>query len=165
MYPTALRNAARPLPRCFRAPVQRGLRISSKLSIPYGFAASAKAATASAVTVRTLACSSLRLSAIQSTKPLRWGKMAQPMRMGICCTILTPVCLACQDFLLRHTARRKGKSAGIPRAEATTAKARAVVLRTYSSTWSISGRIVLIMVARPAAFARLEMISRPSTRA
>ena len=50
--------------------------------------------------------------------------------MGICCTILTPVCLACHDFLLRHTARRNGSRAGIPRAEATTANARAVVFLT-----------------------------------
>lgn len=38
-------------------------------------------------------------------------------------------------------------------------KARAVVLRTYSSTLSISGRMAAIMVARPAALARLAMIS------
>ena len=44
-----------------------------------------------------------------------------------------------------------GSSAGIPRADATTAKARAVVLRTYSSRLSMSGRMVAIMVARPAA--------------
>ena len=42
---------------------------------------------------------------------------------------------------------------------------RAVVLRTYSSMLSMSGRMVEIMVARPAALARLEMISRPSTLA
>lgn len=62
-----------------------------------------------------------------------------------------PVCLACQDFLLLHTALRKGNKEGIPRAEATTAKARAVVLRTYSSMLSISGLIVEIIVANPAA--------------
>jgi len=50
----------------------------------------------------------------------------------------------------QHTLR-KGSSEGIPRAEATTAKARAVVLRTYSSMLSMSGLIVEIMVARPAA--------------
>lgn len=38
-------------------------------------------------------------------------------------------------------------------------KARAVVLRTYSSTLSMSGRMAAIMVARPAALARLAMIS------
>lgn len=52
-----------------------------------------------------------------------------------------------------------------PRAEATTANALAVVFRTYSSMLSISGLIVEIMVARPAALAKLEIISRPSTRA
>ena len=36
------------------------------------------------------------------------------------------------------------------RADATTANARAVVLRTYSSMLSISGRMVAIIVARPA---------------
>ena len=45
------------------------------------------------------------------------------------------------------------------------AKARAVVFRTYSSAWSISGRMVAIIAARPAALARLLIISLPSTRA
>ena len=87
-----------------------------------------------------------------STRLLRWGSIAHPIRMAICCTILMPVCLACQDFLLRHTALRKGSSDGMPRADATTANARAVVLRTYSSMLSMSGRIVEIIVARPAAW-------------
>ena len=34
-----------------------------------------------------------------------------------------------------------------------------MVLRTYSSTLSMSGRMAAIMVARPAALARLAMIS------
>lgn len=76
-------------------------------------------------------------------------------------TILMPVCLACHDFRLWHTALRKGSRAGMPRADATTAKARAVVFRTYSSRLSMSGRMVAIMVASPAALARLLMISRP----
>ena len=88
---------------------------------------------------------------IISTKLFRCGSIAQPISIAICCTIFMPVCLACQDFLLLHTAFRKGRREGIPRAEATTAKARAVVLRTYSSMLSISGRIVEIMVAKPAA--------------
>lgn len=50
-----------------------------------------------------------------------------------------------------HSTFRKGRRLGIPRAEATTANARAVVLRTYSSILSISGRIVEIIVANPAA--------------
>ena len=86
-----------------------------------------------------------------STSDFKCGNMAQPMRMAICCTILIPVCLACHDFLLLHTAFKKGRREGIPRAEATTAKALAVVLRTYSSMLSISGLMVEIMVARPAA--------------
>ena len=61
------------------------------------------------------------------------------MRMEICCTILMPVWRACQDFLLWHTAFKKGSSAGMPRALATTEKARAVVFRTYSSMLSMSG--------------------------
>ena len=69
----------------------------------------------------------------------------------------------CQDFLERQTALRKGSREGIPRAEATTAKALAVVFLTYSSMLSMSGLIVEIMVARPAALAKLEMISLPST--
>ncbi|OWJ99809.1 hypothetical protein Celaphus_00016002, partial [Cervus elaphus hippelaphus] len=55
------------------------------------------------------------------------------------------------DFLLLHTAFKKGNNEGMPRAEATTAKARAVVLRTYSSMLSISGLMVEIIVASPAA--------------
>ena len=61
----------------------------------------------------------------------RCGRMAQPSRMEICCTILMPVWRACQLFLLIHTALRKGSRAGMPRAEATTLNALAVVLRTY----------------------------------
>uniref|UniRef100_A0A8W7PCR1 Uncharacterized protein n=1 Tax=Anopheles coluzzii TaxID=1518534 RepID=A0A8W7PCR1_ANOCL len=67
------------------------------------------------------------------------------------------------DVVLAHLA--DGSSDGMPSADATTANARAVVLRTYSSMLSMSGRIVEIIVASPAAFARFEMISRPSTRA
>lgn len=87
-----------------------------------------------------------------STKLLRCGKIAQPIRIAICCTILMPVCLACQDFLLLHTAFKKGNREGMPRAEATTAKALAVVFRTYSSMLSMSGLMVEIIVARPAAY-------------
>ena len=86
-----------------------------------------------------------------STSDFKCGSIAQPIRMAICCTILIPVCLACQDFLLLHTAFKNGKREGIPRADATTAKALAVVLRTYSSMLSMSGLIVEIIVARPAA--------------
>jgi len=69
-------------------------------------------------------------------------------------------------FLLRHTAFRKGKRDGIPSTDATTEKARAVVLWTYSEllAWSISRRMVKIMCARPATFERLEMILQPSTQ-
>lgn len=87
-----------------------------------------------------------------STSERRWGSTEQPSKMAICCTILMPVCRACHDFLDWHTALRKGSSAGTPSAEATTAKARAVVLRTYSSTLSMSGRIVAIIVARPVGW-------------
>ena len=41
----------------------------------------------------------------------------------------------------------------------------AVVFRTYSSMLSISGLIVDIIVALPAALAKLLIISLPSTRA
>ena len=75
--------------------------------------------------------------------------------------ILIPVCLACHDFLDWHTALKKGRREGMPNAEATTAKALAVVFLTYSSEWSMSGRMVEIMVASPAAFAKFEMISLP----
>lgn len=76
-----------------------------------------------------------------------------------------PVCLAYQDFLVWQTAFKNGIRAGIPKEEATTAKALAVVFLTYSSLWSISGLIVVIIVAKPAAFAKFEMISLPSTLA
>ena len=75
------------------------------------------------------------------------------------------MCLACQDFLDWQTALKKGSKEGIPKAEATTAKARAVVFLTYSSEWSISGLIVEIIVANPAAFAKFDIISLPSTLA
>ena len=78
---------------------------------------------------------------------------------------IIPVCRACQDFFDLQTAFKKGKSEGIPKDEATTAKALAVVLRTYSSILSISGLMVEIIVANPAALAKLEIISRPSTLA
>ena len=74
------------------------------------------------------------------------------MRIEICWHILMPVCRACHDFLLLQTAFKNGRRAGIPSADATTANARAVVLRTYSSMLSMSGRIVEIIVARPAAY-------------
>jgi len=75
--------------------------------------------------------------------------------------ILMPVCLAYHDFLDLQTAFKKGKRAGIPRAEATTAKDLAVVFLTNSSLLSTSGLIVVIIVFNPAALARLEIISRP----
>ena len=53
----------------------------------------------------------------------------------------------------------------MPKAEAITANALAVVFLTYSSLWSMSGLIVDIIVARPAALAKFEMISLPSTLA
>ena len=61
----------------------------------------------------------------------RCGRTAQPIWMAICWTILIPVCRACQLFLLRQTAFRKGSSAGMPKAWATTEKALAVVFLTY----------------------------------
>ena len=75
--------------------------------------------------------------------------------------ILIPVCLAYHDFLHLQTAFKNGKSAGIPRAEATTAKLLAVVFLTNSSLLSISGLIVVIIVFNPAALAKFEIISRP----
>ena len=84
----------------------------------------------------------------KETSTLRWGRMAQPSRMEICCTILMPVCRACQLFLLWQTALRKGRSAGMPRAEATTLKARAVVLRTYLANQIESVRLTKLMLAR-----------------
>ncbi len=70
----------------------------------------------------------------------------------ICWTPPPP--LTCQLFLDMHTALRKGRRAGIPRADATTEKALAVVLRTYSSMLSMSGRMAAIIEARPAAYCR-----------
>ena len=165
MNPIAFRNAASVLPLCARIPFHSGFKTLSKDSMPYGAAASASAATDNAVMVRTFWFSSAKPCSMISTMLRRCGSVAQPIRMAICCTIFTPVCLACQLFLLWHTAFRNGRSAGTPSACATTANARAVVLRTYSSTLSMSGRMAAIIVAKPAAFARFPMISRPSTRA
>ena len=102
---------------------------------------------------------------MHSTSPFKWGKTAHPIKIAIYCTILIPVCLALQDFLLLQTALKKGSIEAIPRAEAITEKARAVVFRTYSSEWSISGLIVAIIVGNPTALAKFEMISLPSTLA
>ena len=52
------RKAARPLPRCIRMPFQSGFKTLSNDSMPYGVAASARAARANAVIVRTFCCSS-----------------------------------------------------------------------------------------------------------
>lgn len=76
-----------------------------------------------------------------------------------------PVCLAYQLFLLAHTAFKNGSKASIPKALATTAKALEVVFLTNSSLSSMSGLIVLIMVGRPAALAKLLIIYLPSTLA
>lgn len=115
----------------------------------YGADASAKAAKQSAVIVRTFCCSSVKPLSTISTSAFKCGKTAQPMRIAICWTILMPksiriripkirqilpVCRACQLFLLLQTAFKNGNNAGMPSAEATTANARAVVFRTYSST-------------------------------
>lgn len=58
-----------------------------------------------------------------STRFFKWGKIAHPIKIAICCTILIPVCRACHDFLLLQTAFKKGNREGIPNAEATTANA------------------------------------------
>ena len=50
----------------------------------------------------------------------------------------------CQDFLLRQTALRKGSREGMPNAEATTAKARAVVLRTYLFQFTLLVKVVCL---------------------
>ena len=77
-------------------------------------------------------------------------------------TLYVGAARTCQDFFDRQTALRKGSSAGTPSADATTENARAVVLRTYSSMLSMSGRMAAIIVANPAALDRLAMISRPA---
>lgn len=61
-----------------------------------------------------------------------------------------------------HTAYKKGRSEGTPSAAATTANARAVTLRMYSCSESMSGLIMAIIVASPAALDRFAIISRPS---
>ena len=87
-------------------------------------------------------------------RTLRCGSTAQPMRMEICCTILMPVWRACQLFLLWHTALRKGSSAGMPSAEATTLNARAVVLRTYLQGTSRRGSRAVLGPARHDVYAQ-----------
>lgn len=68
-----------------------------------------------------------------STSCFRYGKTEHPIKIAICWTILTPVCLAYQLFLLEHTAFKKGKIVPIPNALATTANALDVVFLTNSS--------------------------------
>lgn len=102
-------------------------------SIPYGVDASAKAAKASAVIVLTFYCSSLSPCFMISTKLLKCGKTAHPSKIAIYYIILIPVCLAYQDFFDLQTAFKNGNKEGIPKADDTTAKARAVVFLTNSS--------------------------------
>ncbi len=104
---------------------------------------------ARAVIVLTFCYSSFSPFSIISTKDFKWGRTAHPINMAICYTILIPVCRAYQLFLDWQTAFKNGNNEFIPNAEATTAKARAVVFLTYSSKWSISGLIMLIILARP----------------
>jgi len=70
----------------------------SKASIPYGVAASARAAKANAVIVLTFVYSSASPCSMISTSDFKCGKMAHPIRIAIYCTILIPVCLAYQFF-------------------------------------------------------------------
>lgn len=72
----------------------------SKASIPYGVAASAKAAKAKAVIVFTFVYSSFNPWSIISTKLLKCGKTAHPNKIATYYTIFIPVCLAYQFFLL-----------------------------------------------------------------
>ncbi|KAJ0555257.1 hypothetical protein HanRHA438_Chr07g0288981 [Helianthus annuus] len=51
--PIAFKNAAKTFPRRDRIPFHKGLRTESKLSIPYGAAASASAASDKAAIVLT----------------------------------------------------------------------------------------------------------------
>lgn len=165
MYPIALRNAASVLPLFRRMPSHSGVSTESNDSMPYGAAASASAEMASADASRTFCDSSSRPFLITSTSCVRCGRTAQPLRIAICCTMRMPVCRAFHDFFDLVTAPRKGSSAGTPCEAATTAKQRLAVLRTCSSSESMSGRSAEIMAARPAALDRLEMISRASMRA
>mmetsp|Transcript_439 Transcript_439/g.3293 ORF Transcript_439/g.3293 Transcript_439/m.3293 type:complete len:223 (+) Transcript_439:3337-4005(+) len=161
----ALMKAERTFPLCSCKPSQRGERTFSNDSPPYGADASASAPIARAETVLTLTFSSDRQGSTISSMALRCGRTPHPTRMLVCWTTLIPVCLACHDFLLLQTAFKKGRRDEIPSALATTLNALAVVLRTYSSGSSMSGRMEAIMLATPAALARLEMTCLPSTLA
>ena len=165
MYPTARRYASSAAPRAVFTVVHSGFSTQSNDSMPYGYEASARSASARAVTIRTRSCSSLSPFLMQSTRWPSCGSTAQPISCAICATIRTPVWRASQLFLLLQTAQRKGRSGGMPSAEATTEKARAVTVRTLLSALSRSLRSVEIMKERPAALARLLLTSRPSTRA
>ena len=66
--PIAFRKAAKALPLYIEIPSQRGIKIDSKASIPYGLEASAKAEIAKAVIVRTFYSSSFKPCSIISTK-------------------------------------------------------------------------------------------------
>ena len=58
------------------------------------------------------------------------------------------------------TAFKNGKNDFNPNVLATMANIRAVKFRTYSSTWSKSGLNVDIILAKPAALVKPDMISR-----
>ncbi len=110
MYPIAFKNAANPLLLCIYIPSHNGISTDSNASIPYGVAASAKAAIDNAVIVLTFCYSSLNPPSTISTIFFKWGKTAHPIKIAIYYIILIPVCLAYQDFLDWQTALKKGSN-------------------------------------------------------
>jgi len=127
MKPKHLRNDASPFPSYTVIPYHNVCKTDANAYIPYGLAAYASDANVSAVIVLIACYSSRNPCSIISTRLLRCGSIAQPIKTAICCTILMPVCHACQLFLDWHTAFKNGSICGIPSENATTAKALAVV--------------------------------------
>jgi len=82
--PIAFKNAARLFPLNYVIPSQSGISTLAKASIPYGAEASARAASARLVIVLTLFCSSFKPCSIISTRDLKCGRIAHPMRIAIC---------------------------------------------------------------------------------
>ena len=83
MNPTAFRNAASDLPRSVFTDDHNDPSTQSNDSMPYGKEASARAASASAVMVRTFTCSSFSPSLMHSTRWRRWGSTAHPISWAI----------------------------------------------------------------------------------
>lgn len=81
--PIAFKKAASALPLYYEIPSIKGIKTESNASIPYGFAASARADKARAVIVLTFYSSSFKPCSMISTKFFKCGRTAHPIKIAI----------------------------------------------------------------------------------